>query len=266
MKNWNGQQQPMMKLWNSLMRVAVVVVLVGILFHPMEVVVVVDAYRVGDVVDAAIRFDSSSSQSFPIVFALPMSDASVLTTTATTTLRSQMPKFGMTTQVDFPRNPHDTEDDDEDERRQSGNKPSPPIGFTLFFEDGLRTVEYVPLKNYKGLILERLVMTFVYSKSSGNHGMIHSVILSEKVYSKYNFQPETFSVQYQWHEEAPVRLMAGYAVLFLIVFVSSILFLLQTCILDDLASVDDNTGDGPAVAAARKPAQSYGGYRGTKDR
>ncbi|KAL7578716.1 hypothetical protein ACA910_015954 [Epithemia clementina (nom. ined.)] len=232
----------------------------------------VDAYRVGDAVDAAIQFDTSSSSPMAFTFGLAASSSSSDATALgpTTTLRSQMPKFGISSKVEFRRDNNDGDVPSTSRTSSNSNKKKKDLiknkavtsnGFTLYFEDGLRTVEYVPFKNYQGLQLQKLVITFVYSKSGT--GMIHSVLLTEKAYSKYNYQPDTFQVEYQWKEEAPVRLLAGYAVLFFMVFVTSILFLMQTCLTEDPTMMMDDDGGGNSNTTNTKnvrKTQAYGGY------
>ena len=231
-----------------------------VLCYVMLTQVVVEAYRVGDAVDTAIQLDTTGSS--PLSFTLGLSASNSQSNKATTALRNQMPKFGISTKVEFRRdNNRDGEDDwSRSQKKQSDSansmkKTSTANGFNIYFEDGLRTVEYVPFKNYQGLQLQKLVITFVYSKSGS--GMIHSVILSDKAYSKYNYQPDTFVVEYNWKEEAPVRLVAGYAVLFLIVFVASILFLMETCMVVDDNDEKYRNDNKPKIP---KRAQAYGGF------
>lgn len=158
-------------------------------------VTVASAYRMGDVVDTDIRLASGTSDA----------------------LRSQMPQFGVSSKANFRF--EDQQDD----------------SFSLQFEDGLRGLPWVPLVNnrFKGQAgggLEKLIVTFVYSKSGG--GTIHTV-LSEAVYqetaARRPQQAGSFQVQYVWVEEANVHLHAGQAVMFLAVFLASLYFICYSC-------------------------------------
>jgi hypothetical protein len=156
------------------------------------------AYRIGDAVDTDV----------------------VLSTHTADALRSQMPKFGLRSRVEF-----------------AMEKPSSRDGahsWTLLFEDGLRRIQSSPYKNAKGEVLDEVVVTFVYSRSGA--GMIHSV-QSQAFYQRKDVGADTFRVIYEWIEEEPVRLVNGYLVMFAIVFVATIIILLQTC---GLCSNDQN--------------------------
>jgi hypothetical protein len=119
------------------------------------------AYRVGDAIDTDIRLASGTSDA----------------------LRVQMPQFGVSSKANF-------------------RFPDLQDSFSLQFEDGLRGLPWVSLvKGYKGQALEKLVVTFVYSKSGG--GAIHTV-LSEPVYREAAARPQqggSFQVEYNWVEE-----------------------------------------------------------------
>mmetsp|Transcript_23529 Transcript_23529/g.65457 ORF Transcript_23529/g.65457 Transcript_23529/m.65457 type:complete len:238 (-) Transcript_23529:51-764(-) len=192
---------------------------------------VATAYRVGDSVDCDIRYDPQSTGAY-----LPeWGWENTRDDKTTNTLRSQMPKFGIDSIATFQK-----------ESEHSG-------GFTLLFEDALRTVERVPYKNYKGEHLDTMVVTFVYSKSGT--GMIHSVWTSSKTYSPHSSSQDPFRVEYVWQEEKPVHLVGGHAILFLIIFITSMLFLFQTCFLDEeteAASMESKT--------AGRSTTAYGGY------
>jgi hypothetical protein len=158
---------------------------------------VTTAYRMGDAVDTDIRLTSGTSDA----------------------LRSQMPQFGVNSKANFRF---------EDQQADS---------FSLQFEDGLRGLPWVSLVKFKGQALEKLIVTFVYSKSGG--GTIHTV-LSEPVYQEMAARPQqagSFQVQYVWVEEANVHLHAGQAVMFLAVFLASLYFICYSCGLVE--------GDGP---------------------
>lgn len=160
------------------------------------------AYRMGDAVDTDVSMDGF------------LWDA----------LRSQMPKFGINTKVHFEM---DMPDDTREYRT-----------FALLFEDGLRSIETRPYQNWKRESLERVVIKFIYSKSGT--GMIHSVS-SSAVYKANPPVARRFRVEYEWQEEEAVRLTVGMVVMMLAVFLSSIVFLFQTCGLNDEGTVDYET-------------------------
>jgi hypothetical protein len=125
-------------------------------------------------------------------------------------LRSQMPQFGISSKANFRFEDHQD-------------------SFSLQFEDGLRGLPWVSLVKFKGQALQKLIVTFVYSKSGG--GTIHTV-LSEPVYHETAARPQqagSFQVQYVWVEEANVHLHAGQAVMFLAVFLASLYFICFSC-------------------------------------
>jgi hypothetical protein len=141
-------------------------------------------------------------------------------------LRSQMPQFGMSSRAEF-----------RFEDQES---------FSLQFEDGLRGLPWISLVKFKGQALEKLVVTFVYSKSGG--GAIHSVF-SEPVYQETTARPlqtGSFSVNYVWIEEAKVHLHAGQAVMFFAVFLASIYFICFSCGLVDGDSLPNSGRNGGA--------------------
>jgi hypothetical protein len=163
-----------------------------------------DAYRMGDAVDTDVSMDGF------------LWDA----------LRSQMPKFGINTKVHFEMEIPD------DSRRYSN--------FCLLFGDGLRSIETRPFHNWRKEYLERVIIGFVYSKSGT--GVIHSVS-STAVYKPTPTNAGRFRVEYEWQEEEAVRLTVGSAVMFLAVFLSSIVFLFHTCGLTDGPESSDNDYD-----------------------
>jgi hypothetical protein len=149
------------------------------------------AYRIGDAVDTDVVLSSTHT-----------ADA----------LRSQMPKFGLRTRVEFAMEPP--------------SRVQATSSWSLLFEDGLRRIQSWPYKNAKGETLDQVVVTFIYSRSGA--GMIHSV-QSQAFYQRKDVAAENFRVVYEWMEEEPVRLLNGYIVMFSAVFISTIFILLQTC-------------------------------------
>ena len=146
-------------------------------------------YKVGDAVDTVVWYKSSAN------------DAT----------RAQMPLFGVSSQVEFPR--------------YHGR-------FSLGFEEGLHALPYIDARN-----LESLVVKFVYSKSGS--GQIHAVS-SENVYQEGKSSERQIKVEYQWLEEEPVDIQAGMTAMFLATFLVSIIFLLQAC---GLADDDEGLGN-----------------------
>lgn len=147
--------------------------------------------------------------------------------------RSQMPRFGIKTKVYF-----DMQSPDDERVYRT---------FSLLFEDGLRSIETRPYQNRHKEYLDRIVVKFIYSKSGT--GMIHSVS-STAVYRSHPVAAHRFRVEYEWQEEEAVRLTVGAIVMLLAVFLSSIVFLFQTCglmggdsemnTMDDLSSYSDH--------------------------
>jgi hypothetical protein len=142
-------------------------------------------------------------------------------------LRSQMPLFGKTSSALF-----------------SGATPK---RFSLSFEEGLRPIPWVETADSKGQTLERLDVTFVYSRSG--EGAIYG-ISSEP---KYGSSADTFLVQYNWVEEEEVNPRAASAVMFAVVFLASVVMLISSCgvsLDEDATKREDQTGN----------PVSYGGY------
>lgn len=146
-------------------------------------VVSLDAYRLGNAVDTILRTDEG----------------------AVDVLRSQMPLFGQSTTAMF------------------AVESLPSSHFSLSFEDGLRPLPWVNLDNSKGQTLQRLEVTFAYSRSGD--GAIYG-ISSDPTYGD---KSDTFVVQYSWVEEGEVNPRAASAVIFLLVFLASVLMLISSC-------------------------------------
>ena len=162
----------------------------------------VDAYRIGDTVDAAV----STRSARPVDL-----------------LMADHPRFGITRAVRLPGLP--------DSR------------FSLSFEEGLFTLPYVDASS-----VGRLIVTFVYSPSGP--GRIHSVtsravpIVPGKS-PRFPSSRREVEVLFEWVEEAEVDPEAGTIAVLAVVFVVSILFLIQLCALDyDDDDDDDNNGGG----------------------
>ena len=89
--------------------------------------------------------------------------------------------------------------------------------FSLGFEDGLYMLPWVDTKR-----LEKLTVTFTFSG-----GNIHSVSSQKKISPTAN--NESFEIEYQWIEEAPLDIQSGMSVMYLFTLIISILFLVQAC-------------------------------------
>lgn len=166
-----------------------------------------NAYRVAEVVDMDIVVNGVQSDA----------------------LRSQMPLFGVTwiSPVRF---------------EMDELLPRDARTFSLKFEDGLWTLPATPLTK-GGDHLEMLTVQFIYSKSGA--GAIHSVSSKDAIYSAER-QPY-FTVKYHWIEEEAVYLSAGHAVMFLAVFVSSVIFLLISCRFIDEDGVGTSAASGSTL-------------------
>lgn len=114
--------------------------------------------------------------------------------------------------------------------------PRLPERFSVSFEEGLYTIPYIDSVN-----TEKLFVTFVYSKSGT--GKIHSVTSKAVPFSGRSNRSERVEVVYDWVEEAAVDLDAGSIVMFLAVFVVSIVFLLQLCTIEQPEDYDDDHQD-----------------------
>lgn len=125
---------------------------------------------------------------------------------STDTLNSQMPLFGVPSTALFTEAP-------------------PESSFTLAFQEGMRPLPWIELKNHKKQPLKQVIVTFVYSKSGD--GTIHAVS-SETIYEKDNDE-EGFRVKYQWVEEEEVDLQSGSIAMFIGVCIVFIIVLIQSC-------------------------------------
>lgn len=148
-------------------------------------------------------------------------------------LRSQMPLFGQSSTAVFSSNQNNNNE---------GFKH-----FSLSFEEGLRPLPWVNLVNPKGEMLQQLEVTFVYSRSG--EGAIFGISSD----AKYGQRSDTFLVQYTWVEEAEVNPRAASAVMFLLVFLASVVMLISSC---SLSIEDESTG-----RESHSGSQvTYGGY------
>ena len=208
-------------------------------------VVPLRAYRMGEDIDTKVSVSSS-----------PYKDV----------LRSQAPMFGIPTQSRFPVTAVVKQDTDDDDATATATTTRQPASISLSFEYGLWALPNIPVLDSRGRTLESVVVTFVYSRS-GN-GAIHSVT-SQANYIYYNQQqakkktnhrldeeqqqqqqqsPETVSVSYQWIEEHEVQTTAGQTVMYLIVFVASILGMIASCGSSSSSSDDDGDRNGASTS------------------
>ena len=161
-----------------------------------------DAYRLGDAIDTEILTPKdSSSQHAP--------------------KRSQMPTFGVDTTTSF--------------------GPMTDHRFSIHFEEGFRALPWMDMKSFMGATLEKVEITFVFSRS-GN-GEIHS-LTSRTFYNKDRKESANDNgeivVEYKWIEEEAVDLNGGGFVMFLAIFVSSLFMLVDLCGLCDAGDDDDD--------------------------
>lgn len=163
--------------------------------------------------------------------------------------RSQMPLFGMDTTAKF------------------GPLPD---RFSISFEEGFRALPWMTLRNGYGVPLEKVEVTFIFSRSGT--GEIHSM-RSKTIYIKgvkaaaaadWNNQ---ITVEYKWIEEEAVDLNGGAFVMFLAIFVVSIFFLFDLCGLcdsgEDVADPYTAPSNYGTQASAADPLAVMGGSRPT---
>lgn len=123
--------------------------------------------------------------------------------------------------------------------------------FSLVFEDGIRPLLWIETSTSGGnRRLETVTVTFVYSKSG--EGTIEHMS-SETNYTLGNTQGQSFKVEYEWIEEAPVDLMLGSGVMFLSTCIASLVFLGQACGVKQIKTNANNMDQ-------HAQAQQYGAY------
>ena len=121
-------------------------------------------------------------------------------------------------------------------------KKVPSLMFSLGFEDGLYMLPWI--RNER---LEKLLVIISYSG-----GSIHSVS-SRVVTSRERPDDDSFEIEYQWIEEAPLDIKTGISVMFLVTLVISIIFLIQAC--DTTSSNEyyyDDSDDQPPSSRRRR--------------
>jgi len=112
--------------------------------------------------------------------------------------RAQQPLFGIPTTVRFTRNGK----------------------FSLGFVDGYHTLSWIDTRH-----LDKLIVSFVYSRDGGT---IHSVF-SKRVSGGTHENGSDLEVDYEWIEEAPIDLEAGFTLMFISAFLVSIVSLSKFC-------------------------------------
>ena len=126
--------------------------------------------------------------------------------------------------------------------------------FSISFEEGFRALPWIYKKNGSGYPLEKLLVTFVYSRSGG--GEIHS-LSHQAIYNKDRKDGDEVTVEYKWIEEESVDLNSGAFVMFLSVFIVSIYFLFDLCGLCD-------SGDSAAEPFSPSFSVPDGQYAGSR--
>jgi hypothetical protein len=151
-----------------------------------------DAYRVGDSVDTEFFTDIAS--------------------TPRPVLRNQMPLFGIRSRPQF--------------QLANANNNAPEIKQVTFaFEDGLWALPAVPLTDRKGEQLQTLRVTFVYA-----NGHIKSIMGNPSYGNQGQQRPVgSLKIIYNWVEEEDVHLVAGQAVMYLVVFLAAVFYLVVSC-------------------------------------
>lgn len=153
-------------------------------------------YRMGESVDTKISFDGG-----------PPKDI----------LRAQMPRFARPT-------------------RASIEMPSSAQSFSLAFDEGLWGLPALAIRNHRKEQLITILITFVYSKS----GAIHSV-QSEPLYRSNDAAAAATTknadsnpapvvrIRFKWAEENAVSVVAGQAIMYMIVFLAAVFYLIVAC-------------------------------------
>ena len=138
-----------------------------------------------------------------------------------------------------------------------------PERFSMHFEEGLHSLPFVD-----GQSLEKLIVTFVYSKSG--EGRIHSVTSkairtdggsARMAVSGDREQAKSIDVVFEWVEEEAVDLSSGTSIMFLAVMMASIIYLIQLCSID---SDRDDVGDQKFVNNNRRKSTSVGYAGGSR--
>jgi hypothetical protein len=105
--------------------------------------------------------------------------------------------------------------------------------FSLSFEEGLRPL---PFMDTKGGRLEKVSVTFVYSRSGD--GTIHTITST----AEYSNTPHKkgFRVHYEWVEEELVDIVGASAVMFMATFLATVIVLIKACSVMGLGELDDD--------------------------
>jgi hypothetical protein len=183
-------------------RVCLVLLLLATFLLPEAVT----AYRMGDVVNTEISFTGQEPKD---------------------TLRSQMPRFGRPTRatVDLPP---DT---------------SQPQTIGISFQEGLWGLPSLPVENSRHQVLFTALVTFVYDSSES--GTIHAVHVKPS-YREANQQDEedqgkrSFRIRYKWVQETTAAVVAGQAIMYLLVFLATVFYLILACGVFSVGGDDDD--------------------------
>ena len=149
----------------------------------------------------------------------------------TNVLRAQMPRFGRQTRAQF-------------------TLPSTTQQITLHFAHGLWGLPSLSMVNSHEQILKTVVVTFVFDKT----GNIHSV-RCQPMYLEDSSNESTkgdFKVKYKWVEESAVSVVAGQAIMYLMVFLASVFYLIVACGVF-VSEDDDDEGIGEASGGGGVP-------------
>ena len=131
-----------------------------------------------------------------------------------------MPRFGISTKTRFDISSfHNTNDADNTHRPDEEER----IRFSISFDEGFHHIPWLDVYN-KQHTLEKLIITFVYSASDGS---IHAVHRTTKYVEG---QSTSFTVEYNWIEEADVDIQSGVVMLFLSVMVVLVMGVLGVCL------------------------------------
>ncbi|KAL7479102.1 hypothetical protein ACHAW6_004901 [Cyclotella cf. meneghiniana] len=177
------------------------------------------AYRIGDAVGILLRTSHTSSSGISTLDAY----------------RHQMPRFGVSTKTRFDvssllngdiRSAQDGKEHqpiDLGTRVQHDVDSEQVIRMSISFDEGFHRIPWLDIYNkHNRKVLEKLIISFVYSGSDGSIHAVHREARyadadSSSQIDHQNDSPKTFIVEYRWIEEADVDMQGGVLMLFLCV-------------------------------------------------
>jgi len=179
--------------------------------------------------------------------------------------RHQLPRFGVSTKTRFevssllnpddirlsgdasrPRRPNDRKT-----KEDGGAAGDEHLRLSLSFDEGFHHIPWLDVCNpsrHNERILQKLVVTIVYS---GSDGSIHAVHRETKYQEGGggNSMSKSFTVEYIWVNEADVDIQGGLLVLFVAVLIVSFCGIMGAC--SSSSADDEGTGKGKRSKAKR---------------